>query len=377
MTIRIGVLGCGGIARAAHLPSLSRLGDARVVALADADAASLAAARAAAPSAKAVSDYRHVLDMPGVDAVLIALPPALHAEAAIGALQRGQHVYIEKPLATSLADARRVLAASDEAARDADAARRTVAMMGFNYRWNPLIQQARARIAAGMIGEPVALRTVFSTPARELPQWKRHREAGGGVLLDLAVHHIDLARFLTGAEIATVSAELQSMRTEHDTALLQMVLTNGVTAQSMFSLAAVDEDRIDVYGTDAKLSIDRYRSLRVEVVPAAAGGAIGFAVTRFVGELAALPYAVRKMRAPLNDPSFTMALEAFVRAVHDPFAVTSDVTEVTSDVTDGFRAAAVIEAAESSARSHRAVAVDGFTVPGAVAVGFTGNRAHA
>lgn len=371
VTVRIGVLGCGGIARAAHLPSLSRMGDARVVALADADAASLAAARAAAPSsAQAVSDYRHVLDMPDVDAVLIALPPALHAEAAIGALQRGRHVYIEKPLATSLADARRVLAASDEAAHDADAARRPVAMMGFNYRWNPLIQQARARIAAGMIGQPVALRTVFSTPTRKLPQWKRHREAGGGVLLDLAVHHIDLARFLTGAEIATVSAELQSMRTEHDTALLQMVLTNGVTAQSMFSLAAVDEDRIDVYGTDAKLTIDRYRSLRVEVVPAAAGGAIGFAVTRFVGELAALPYAVRKMRAPLNDPSFTMALEAFVRAVHDPSALTSDVI-------DGFRAAAVIEAAESSARSHRAVAVDGVTVPGAVAVGPTGNRAHA
>jgi predicted dehydrogenase len=347
------------------------MGDARVVALADADAASLAAARAAAPSsAQAVSDYRHVLDMPDVDAVLIALPPALHAEAAIGALQRGRHVYIEKPLATSLADARRVLAASDEAAHDADAARRPVAMMGFNYRWNPLIQQARARIAAGMIGQPVALRTVFSTPTRKLPQWKRHREAGGGVLLELAVHHIDLARFLTGAEIATVSAELQSMRTEHDTALLQMVLTNGVTAQSMFSLAAVDEDRIDVYGTDAKLTIDRYRSLRVEVVPAAAGGAIGFAVTRFVGELAALPYAVRKMRAPLNDPSFTMALEAFVRAVHDPSALTSDVI-------DGFRAAAVIEAAESSARSHRAVAVDGVTVPRAVAVGPTGNRAHA
>src|SRR5687768_17786007 len=55
------------------------------------------------------------------------------------------------------------------------------------------------------------------------------------------------------------------------------------------ALPILDEDRIDVYGTDAKLSIDRYRSLRVEVVPAAAGGAIGFAVTRFVGELAALP----------------------------------------------------------------------------------------
>ncbi len=346
------------------------MGDVRVVAVADADPATLGVAKALAPTAQAFAHYRDVLDMPDVDAVVIALPPALHADAAIDALNRGRHVYIEKPLATSLADARRVVAASEEAARNADAARRPVAMMGFNYRWNPLIQQARARIAAGAIGKPVALRTVFSTATRELPHWKRRRDAGGGVLLDLAVHHIDLARFLTGAEIATVSAELRSMRTEHDTALLQMGLTNGVTVQSMFSLAAVDEDRIDVYGTDAKLSIDRYRSLRVEAVPAAAGGAIGFAVTRFVAELAALPYAVRKMRAPLNDPSFTMALEAFVRAVRDPAAVTSDVT-------DGLRAAAVIEAAESSARSQRVVTVDGVTAPGAVAVGPASDRAHA
>jgi predicted dehydrogenase len=346
------------------------MGKARVIAVADSDPESLAAAQALVPNARAFAHYRDVLDLPDVDAVVIALPPALHAEAAIGALERGRHVYIEKPLATSLADARRVVAASDEAAHNANGTGRPVAMMGFNYRWNPLMQQARARIAAGAIGQLVALRTVFSTAARELPHWKQHREAGGGVLLDLAVHHVDLARFLTGAEVATVSAELRSVRTEHDTALLRLTLTSGVMVHSLFSLAAIDEDRIDVYGTEAKLSIDRYRSLRVETVPAAAGGAIGFAVTRFVAELAALPYALRKMRAPLNDPSFPAALEAFVRAVRDR-------SVVTPDVTDGLRAIAVIDAAESSARRQGVVTLDSITAAGSMPLASVENRAHA
>ena len=344
MTVRIGVLGCGGIACAAHLPSLARVPNARVVAVADDDPASLAAAHALVPAARALAHYTDVLDLPDVDAVVIALPPALHAEAAVAALQRGRHVYVEKPLATNLADARRVLAARSAAAG------RPVAMMGFNYRWSPLIREARTRIIAGEIGQLLALRTVFSTAARDVPRWKQHRGRGGGVLLDLAVHHIDLARFLTGAEVATVSTELRSLRTEHDTALLQLAFTNGVMMQSLFSLSAVDEDRLDAYGTSAKLSIDRYRSLRVELVPAAAGGAIGFSFSRFLAEIAALPYAVRKRGAPLDDPSFPAALGAFVRAVEDR-------SPVTPDVFDGLQALAVIEAAESSARTGRVVPV--------------------
>ena len=367
LTVRIGVLGCGGIARVAHLPLLARIGDARVVAIADADPSSLAAAQLLAPGARAVGDYRDVLDMPDVDAVVIALPPALHAEAAIGALQLGLHAYIEKPLATSLADARRVVAASADASRDGTGDTRPIAMMGFNYRWNPLIQQAHARIAAGAIGQPMALRTVFSTAARGIPEWKRQRDSGGGVLLDLAVHHIDLVRFLTAAEVATVSTELRSVRTEHDTALLQMTLTNGTMVQSLFSLSAVDEDRLDVYSADAKLTIDRYRSLRLETVPAAAGGAIGLTIARFLGELGALPYALRKVRAPLGDPSFPAALEAFVRAVRDRSAPTPTVI-------DGLQAVAVIEAAELSARTGRVVTVDGVFAGGCGSPGPTDSR---
>lgn len=370
VTVRIAVLGCGGIARVAHLPSLARTPGARVVALSDMDPAALAAAGALAPGARTVAHYAHVLEMADVDAVIVALPPAMHAEAAIAALEHGRHVYIEKPLSTSLADARRVVAASADAARGAAAGNPPIAMMGFNYRWNPLIRQTRDAIASGGIGRPLAVRTTFSTAARTIPQWKQHRDTGGGVLLDLGVHHIDLVRFLAGAEVATVSAELRSVKSEHDMALLQMALTNGVMVQSLFSLSAVDEDCIDVYGAGGKVSVDRYRSLRVETMPATAAGALGITVRRFVGEMRALPYALRKMRAPLSDPSFPAALQAFVRTVRDG-------SIASPNVSDGLQAAMVIEAAEVSARTGRVVALDDVAAAGSTTREPNGDLARA
>ena len=344
MAVRIGVLGCGGIARTAHLRSLARTPGAEVVALADADPANLAAARSLAPAAQCVGDYAHVLQMGDVDAVIVALPPALHADAALLAIRRGKHVYVEKPLATSVADANHVITAWQDSG--------LTGMMGFNYRYNPIVRRARERIAAGAAGNPIGVRTVFSTPRRAIPSWKRQRDTGGGALLDLAVHHIDLVRFLLDAEISQVSAEVRSVSSDQDTAFLQLGLTNGATAQSMVSLSAIEDDRIEVYGSDARVTIDRYRSLRLEETPARAGGALSGAVKRLIGEMAAVPYALERRRAPLHDPSFPAAIAAFVRAIQDG-------ADATPSLGDGYRALAVIEAAELSAASGRAVSLDG------------------
>lgn len=346
MPVRIAILGCGGIARTAHLRSLARTPGATVVALADADPASLAAARSLAPAATCSGDYADALEMADVDAVIVSLPPALHADAALRAVRRGKHVYVEKPLATSLADAERVISGWRGTG--------LIGMMGFNYRYNPVLQRARARIAAGAVGNLIGVRTVFSTPRRAIPSWKRQRDTGGGALLDLAVHHIDLLRFLLDAEISQVSAEIRSVSSDQDTAFLQLSLTNGATAQSMCSLSAIEEDRIEVYGSAARITIDRYRSLRLEETPARAGGALSGAVKRLIGEMGAAPYALERRRAPLHDPSFPAAIAAFVRAIQQS-------TAVTPSLGDGYRALAVIEAAEQSAASGRAVSLDGTT----------------
>lgn len=348
--IRIGILGCGGIARLVHLPLLHRNGAARVTALADADPARLGEARSLAPGARSVADFQQVVEMPEVDAVVIALPPALHAAAAIAAIGHGKHIYLEKPLATTLAEGRRVI----DAWRQADAG--LTAMMGFNYRRNRLVSSAREMIAAGRIGTPLAARTVFASRGRDEPGWKRARASGGGVLLDLGIHHIDLLRFLFAAEVADVAAQLRSVRTENDTAELQLRLTSGCAAQSFFSLSAVEEDRIEIYGTAGKLTLDRYGSLGIELAPSTARGALGSTVRRAIREWSALPYALRRRGEPLGEPSFRAALEAFVGAARAG-------ERVDPDLLDGYRALVVIDAAESSARTGRTVAVEELSPP--------------
>jgi predicted dehydrogenase len=120
----------------------------------------------------------------------------------------------------------------------------------------------------------------------------------------------------------------------------------------MCSLNAIEEDRIEVYGSDARITIDRYRSLRLEETPARARGALSGALRRLIGEMGAAPYALERRRAPLHDPSFPAAIAAFVRAIQDR-------ATATPSFRDGYRALAVIEAAELSAASGRAASLDG------------------
>src|SRR5215470_16381615 len=100
--LKVGLLGCGHIVQSVHLPVLVRLPGVELAALADPDPRRRDEAHRRASRAVARDDYRDVLAMPDVEAVVIALPNALHAEAAVEALRFGKHVYLEKPLATSL-----------------------------------------------------------------------------------------------------------------------------------------------------------------------------------------------------------------------------------------------------------------------------------
>lgn len=213
-TLGIGLIGCGHIAQAVHLAVISRLAGARLVALAEPDARRREEAARRAPQAAA--DYHHLLAMPQVEAVVICTPTTLHAEVAIAALEQGKHVYLEKPLATGLDEAQRVLAAWRSAG--------TVGMIGFNYRFSPLNGAVRQYLVEKHVGELTCVRSVFSAAPHDLPAWKQARRSGGGVLLDLASHHVDLVRFFFEQEIGEVSAALRSQRGEDDSAVTQLRL---------------------------------------------------------------------------------------------------------------------------------------------------------
>jgi len=306
--LHVGIIGCGHLAQWVHLPVLAKLPGVRVVAVADADPQRLP------PGLPGFTDYRHLLAQPNLHAVIIAAPNAVHAEIAMAAFQRGKHVYLEKPIAPSLAEAERIVAAWRAAG--------TVGMIGFNYRFNPLNQQLRQALRAGRVGDLVTARSVFCVACRTLPDWKQSRKTGGGVLLDLASHHVDLVRFLFGEEIRVVSATVRSMHAEADTATLELRLANGLLVQSYFSWGAVEEDRFEVYGTAGKLVVDRYRA--------------GFI------------YRLRKRFVPGRELSYLTALSQFVDAVRTR-------QPLQPDLADGYRSLAVIIAAEESARTGRTI----------------------
>jgi predicted dehydrogenase len=348
-TLAIAVVGCGDVARTVHLPVLRAIPGVRIAALADPDPARRSTAHAVVPDARVYDSAEALLRDGGADAVVVAAPTAAHADLAVSVLGSSKHLYLEKPIATTLPDARRVLDAWHRAGR--------VGMTGFNYRANPLIEAAHAHLRAGAIGRIVALRTVFSTYApddRRPDAWRRTRASGGGALLDLASHHVDLVRWLSGEEIVRVSAHVRSHRAEDDTATLLLELSGGSTADVLVSLTSGEDDRVEIYGDAGRLVVDRYRSHSARVEPLRAGASPLARATRLASSVRALPYALAKRRSVAHEPSFAGALRTFVECVRDG-------RQARPDLADGAASLAVVLAAVDAARTGAAVAVASFS----------------
>lgn len=334
--LQIGVAGCGAISRQVHFPVLQKRRDVRLVAIADNDEHAL---NETARNIEGVQRFRSVEEMLSgatLDAVVVALPPALHCAAACAVLQARQHLYLEKPLAPTLDEAAVIVRAWRQSGR--------VGMMGFNFRANPLHVRLHELVQQGRAGRTVYLRTFFSTATRTLPAWKRERSSGGGALLDLAVHHIDLIRFLTGREITGVRASVSSQASEDDTALLELQLDGGIGAHAFFSLAGAEGDHVEVHGDLARMSVARYASLDVEIVdnPGRGAGAAGRALRR-LGALRHLPRAIAARRSPLREPGYAVLIDRFIQAVR-----TGSTPANAPSIVDGFAATAVVAAAELS-----------------------------
>ncbi len=338
--LRIGLVGCGAIARRVHLPLLYGRPDVRVTALAESDPDLLAETVQQFRGAEAYATIEDMLGEAALDAVIVTLPTGLHATAACAVLDSGRHLFLEKPLATSIEDAAAVILAWQRAG--------TVGMMGFNCRANPLLVELRDLVRGGRAGVPRYLRTVFAIEAREMPEWKRHRSSGGGALLDLGTHHIDLIRFLTDREITGVRATIRSRVTEHDTVLLELELDGGISAHAFFSLAGAEMEHIEVHGDAARLAVSRFTSLAVDIVDNPGRGAGPLAhVLRRVGALRHIRRALRARRAPWREPGYALLLDRFIEAAR------TGASANVPDLTDGFACAAVIAAAERSAASGR------------------------
>lgn len=336
-SLGVGVVGCGVFAGSQHLPNLRRLAGARLVAVADADA-ELARRVARRYAARPLPDAAALAADAAVDAVLIASPTALHGEHARLALAAGKPVLLEKPIAADAASARALLAAA--------AAAGVAVHVGFQLRFQPLYRQARAWIRGGRLGEIVALRGLFAEPlAAAATGWRARRDAGGGVLLDLASHQLDLVRWLLDDELATV--ESASCDADGRLATLTVATRRGVRFQGLFAYGAGPLERLEIVGRRATLAVDRHRGAATCAAPRI-GGRYG-ARRRFVAPTAAtLALRLRRLVQPSWEPAFAAALAAWVEAARGPARASRGVDELAS-LADGAASLAAVLAAERAA----------------------------
>lgn len=192
--MNVGIVGAGrqGWRRARALESFP---DDRLVAVADVDP-SAAERLAGAFGAVFARDWRALLDVRDLDAVIVCTPPDSHPAVTTAALERDRHVLLEKPLARSADEAEPIVAAAERAL-----ARGVVCAVGFNYRHHPGIQQARRWVDEGAIGELMYARMRHGIGGRQdyAADWRAAAQtSGGGELLDQGVHLLDLARWFFG-----------------------------------------------------------------------------------------------------------------------------------------------------------------------------------
>ncbi|MFL5075229.1 MAG: Gfo/Idh/MocA family protein [Microvirga sp.] len=197
---RVGFLGVGWIGRH-RMEAILATGAVEVAGIADASAEMAAAAATLAPGARLASTLDELLDL-GLDAVVIATPSALHAAQSIRALECGAAVFCQKPLGRTAAEARAVV----DAARAAD----RLLCVDLSYRFTEGMRRIREIVRAGGLGRVYAVDLVFHNAYGPDKHWFYDPAlAGGGCVMDLGVHLVDLALWtLDWPEVAGVSARL-------------------------------------------------------------------------------------------------------------------------------------------------------------------------
>jgi len=264
--LRVGLIGCGGIAASAHVPALQELTPLVDVAMV-ADVRPQAAERIAQTlGCEWTEDYRRLLDDSRIDAVVICTPEFAHAEQVVAAAQAGKHVLCEKPMARTLEQADAMLEAAVRAG--------VRLMIAHSRRFTPRYRRAHQLLEAGTIGAPVLVREnerrARTSEAIVQPGWRpdpdKHStwyaqaEYSVGTILHIGVHEMDLFRWFAGAEATSVYMETKITGEDQevpDTVVIQVGFANDVVGVCEIYNSAPpgypNHHEFEVFGTEGML----------------------------------------------------------------------------------------------------------------------------
>jgi predicted dehydrogenase len=251
--LRWGVIGAGGIADRRTLPGMMKAGNARLHAVMEIDPAFAETLRAKYGAAKAYDSWEALLDDPEVDAVYIASPVFLHAEQAIRAAEQGKHILIEKPIALTSTQGQEVL--------DACERNQVLIAAGLMMRFGTHINRMKEAVEQEKIGDLVSCFSHFTCWFPDMAgNWRQDpATSGGGALMDMGIHCIDLIRYVTGSRIREVAAFCDTLTFDYkveDSAMVMLKLENGAlcTVQANFNIPdQASKWRFELFGTRGRL----------------------------------------------------------------------------------------------------------------------------
>ncbi|MFD0680685.1 MULTISPECIES: Gfo/Idh/MocA family protein [unclassified Paenibacillus] len=250
-TLKIGVIGCGSIARKRHLPEYALLPNVEIAAFCDPNE-ERANEMATLYGAAAYTDYRELLRHEGLDAVSVCTPNALHAPISIAALEAGKHVLCEKPMAVSAEEGEAMIAAAEKAGK--------WLMIGHNQRLMLPHRKAKEILASGVLGRVLTFRSAFGHGGPETwsiegaEGWFFKKElAFIGAMGDLGVHKADLLRYLLGEEIIEVGGFVGTLHKQNtdvdDNAVCVLKTESGVigTLAASWTYKAKEDNSTTLY----------------------------------------------------------------------------------------------------------------------------------
>lgn len=190
--LKVGIIGCGGIANGKHMPALKKMDDVEMTAFCDVclERAVKAAREYGTPDAKCYTDYRELLKDESIHNVRVLTPNKWHAQMSIDALRAGKHVLCEKPMAVSYAEALAMLEAQRETGK--------LLTVGYQHKFDPDVIYARQETESQAFGE-IYFAKANVIRRRGVPTWgvfTQKSEQGGGSLIDIGTHALDIALYL-------------------------------------------------------------------------------------------------------------------------------------------------------------------------------------
>ncbi len=253
MKIKWGVIGCGGIALRRTIPGMMLSENSELIAVMDTDSAAAENVKEQFGAKYAFNTVEELLAVDEIDAVYIASPVFCHKEQAIKAAQAKKHILLEKPMGLTCEESREI----------ADFCKKCGVKLGVGLmmRFSSYHQKMKEIISQGMLGNIVSMRAQLTCWYPEIPgNWRQDKaRSGGGALMDMGIHCIDILQYITSLKTKSVNCFAQNLTFNYsadDSASVMMQMDNGAIAYVDANFNIPDNaarGRLEIYGTKGSI----------------------------------------------------------------------------------------------------------------------------